>query len=66
MRIKIATVALYAHAYTRRAQQTVINAKDFAVQHKSEIKCIAATSVVVGLTARADGFKAGYEFAQSA
>lgn len=56
---------IYAHHYAARAKQKVVNAKEFAVAHKSELVCIAATTAVVGTVARVDGFQAGYEFANS-
>lgn len=61
---------VYANLYTQlaahRAKQALVNTKDAAIDHKSELTCVAATTVVVGLTARVVGFRAGYEFANNA
>lgn len=56
---------IYAHHYAARAKRKVVNAKEFAVAHKSHLACIAATTAVVGTVARVDGFQAGYEFANN-
>jgi hypothetical protein len=65
MRNQLVYANLYAHLYAHRAKQAAINTKEYALAHQSELKCIGATSVVVGLAARAAGFKAGYEFAKT-
>jgi hypothetical protein len=62
----IAYASLYAHLAKYHAKQAAINVKDAAVEHKSELTCIAATTVVVGVAARVHGFRAGYEFANNA
>ena len=63
MRNHIAIAELYANLYKDRAKKVVVNTKKKAVENKSELTCIAVTTVVVGLTARVAGFKAGYAFA---
>ena len=63
MRNRIAIAELYANLYKDRAKKVVVNTKKKAVENKSELTCIAVTTVVVGLTARVAGFKAGYAFA---
>lgn len=57
---------LYATAYAIRAKEAIADTTTKAIEHKSELTCIAGTAVVVGLAARVSGFKAGYEFAQNA
>ena len=66
MRNPIFAARFYTHAYSHRAKQAITNTKERAVEHKSELTCIAATAVVVGLAARVSGFKAGYTFAVNA
>jgi hypothetical protein len=61
----IAYATLYAKLAKYHATQAAINVKDAAVDHKSELTCIAGTAAVVGLAARVNGFQAGYEFAKS-
>lgn len=56
---------LYAFAAKEYATQAATAVKTYAVDHQSELTCVAATTVVVGLAARVAGFKAGYEFAKS-
>jgi hypothetical protein len=65
MRDRIAYTALYAQLYARKAQQAAISAKDSAVENRNEIARLAGTAVVVGVAARVNGFKAGYEFAKN-
>lgn len=65
MRYQLFVAKYTALALKDRAVRSITDTKKKVVEHKSEIKCIAATSVVVGLTARAAGFQAGYEFAQN-
>lgn len=65
MRKPLAYAVLYAHLAKHHAKQAVANTKVKAVEHKSELTCIAATTITVGLAARAAGFQAGYEFAQT-
>jgi hypothetical protein len=65
MRNRIAYASLYAQLYAHKAQQAAINAKDFAVENRSEIGRLAGTAAVVGVAARVNGFKAGYAFAQA-
>lgn len=58
--------ALYAvHAVTHNAKRAAVNTKEYIADHKTEIAVVAGTSAVVGIAARVDGFKAGYEFAQN-
>lgn len=65
MRKPLAYAAIYTHLAKYHATQAVTKTKVKAIENKSELTCIAATTVVVGLTARAAGFKAGYEFAKT-
>jgi hypothetical protein len=62
----IAYASIYAQLAKYHAKQAATAVKDVAVDHKSELTCIAGTTVVVGLAARINGFKAGYEFATQA
>jgi hypothetical protein len=61
----VVIASIYANHYANRAKRKVINAKEYAVAHKSELVCIAVTTAVVGTTARVDGFKAGYAYANN-
>jgi hypothetical protein len=61
----IAYAVLYTAVAKERTKQAVADTKEYAVEHQSQLKCIGATAVVVGLAARATGFQAGYEFAQT-
>jgi hypothetical protein len=61
----LAIIAIYADVCIDRTKHAAINTKEFAVENKSELTCIAATTVVVGLAARVSGFKAGYAFANN-
>lgn len=56
---------LYAHRAKRAATDTTKKIADTAVENQSELTCIGVTAVVVGVAARACGFKAGYAFAKS-
>lgn len=66
MRTNLAYANIVVNIYAHRAKQKALNVKEYAIEHKSELTCIAATTVVVGLTARVSGFHAGYEFANQA
>ena len=66
MRKQFAYANLYAHLAKHHAAKAITTVKVSAVDHKSELTCIAGTTVVVGLVARINGFKAGYEFAKTA
>ena len=63
MRNHLAIAGVYATLYKYHAKKAVVNTKEKAVENKSELTCIAVTTVVVGLTARVAGFKAGYAYA---
>lgn len=63
MRNHLFVATLYASAYKHRAMKAAAHTKDQIVEHKSELACIAVTTVVVGVVARVAGFQAGYEFA---
>ena len=60
---------LYASAHAHRLAETAKTAAKqtatFTTDHKSELKTAGATAVVIGLTARVAGFKAGYAFAKN-
>ena len=61
----IAYASIYAQLAKYHVKQAAHTVADKAVENKSELTCIAATTVVVGLAARINGFHAGYEFANS-
>lgn len=69
MRERLCIAALYADRYARTAAKAVAVSTKTAAQaaqdRKSELACVAGTAVVVGLVARVDGFKAGYELANN-
>lgn len=66
LRERILIANMYAATYAHRAKQAAVHAKDQIVENKSELTRLAATATVVGIAARVNGFKAGYEFAQNA
>lgn len=65
MRNRMFTAHFYAHLYANRAKNAAVRTKDKVIENKSELACIAVTSAVIGVAARASGFQAGYEFAQN-
>lgn len=65
MRDRLYITALYAQLYAHKTKKAAINTKNNAIEHRAEIARLAGTAVVVGVAARVNGFKAGYEFAQS-
>jgi hypothetical protein len=65
MRYQIAIAALYGSIAKAHVKQAAGNAKEFVVEHKSEMARTAAVSTAVYLAARANGFQAGYEFASN-
>jgi hypothetical protein len=65
MRNHLSTAVLYANLYAMRATSAAYDLKQKAVVHKSEMIRLGCAAVVVGIAARANGFQAGYEFAQN-
>jgi hypothetical protein len=55
----------YSHRLAETAKTTAKQTATFTSDHKSELKTAGATAVIVGLTARVFGFKAGYAFAKN-
>jgi hypothetical protein len=65
MRYRLAIAALYGSLAKAHAVQAAGNAKEFVVEHKSEMTRTAVVSTAVYLAARANGFQAGYAFASN-
>jgi hypothetical protein len=65
MRYHLAIAAVYGSLAKAHAVQAAGNAKEFVVEHKSEMTRTAVVSAGVYLAARTNGFKAGYAFASS-
>jgi len=65
MRNHLIVASVYATAYKARTKKAVITAKNKVVENKSELTRLAATSVIVGVTAHTVGFRAGYAYANA-
>jgi ribosomal protein L18 len=61
-------VSAHTHLIAEKTKTVASSAskqtQEFTSDHKSELTAAAATAFVVGLAARAAGFKAGYAFAK--
>lgn len=55
----------YTHLCTERVKETASSAKEIAIDNKREIARTTVIASAVYLASRANGFKAGYEFAKN-